>query len=315
MIALLWLTSILKAHLLRRPLALCDIGDLDGIACAALFKIRFPEGVVVLASPADVRRSWLLRRVSWTFVGDLPCPGRVLVRADHHASNAPCALQEFYDPSAPASAVLAARALDLCNDERAKKLVDLAVETDTANITSPEALELNDAVKGSSYRGKLRLIELLATSSLERVLSDPEVRAAIERYRGVRRATEELSERLPPREFFVALFERDLGLSYRYLCILMERRGSKVTIVVVPKGLATVRVYLGSSSRDHDVSRLATRLGGGGHPYAAGATVRGLRRSRVIEGILREASNFLGLSELSVIVVKEGGIEERRWPW
>lgn len=298
----------------RRPLALCDIGDLDGIACAALFKMKYPDGVVVLAAPSDVRRSPLLRRVTWTFVADLPCPGKALVRADHHATNSPCAEREFYDPSAPAAAVLAQRALGLEGDERAAKLVKLAVETDTAKVESKEALLLNDAVKGLGYGGKVKLIELLASKPLEEVLSDPFVLEGAKRYEEVRRATEELASRLPAEEIFVAVFKRRLKLSYRYLCILMERKGSKMTAALVPRGLFGLHVYLGSSSPEYDVSRIAERLGGGGHAYAAGATITCLRREACVRRVLSEIANHVGRGRLRVLVVSEEGFVERTWP-
>lgn len=308
------LASILRSIIFKRPIALCDIGDVDGVACAALFKMKFPDGSVVLAAPSDVRESWLLRAASWTFVADLPCPGKAFIRADHHASNSPCATYEFYDPSAPAAAVLALRALDLGGNPAAIKLASLAVETDTARITSEEAVKLNDAVKGSRYRGKLRLVELLASKPLEEVLSDPRVRGAIERYRLVREVTERLAAEAPPDEFFIAIFERDLKLSYRYLCILMEKRGAKVTAVVVPKGLTSIRVYLGSASKEYDVSKVAVRLGGGGHPYAAGATIRHFARAEAVARVLRELAALLNRQQLNVLVVKRGGLERRVWP-
>ena len=263
--------SVALAILSKRPLGLCDANDLDGIVCAALFKMKYPRGVVVLASPAEVSKSLLIRRVAWTYVADLPCPGRAYIRADHHATNPPCAVHEFYDPHAPAAASLAIRALGLEGDARAEKLVKLAVEADTARIESREALMLSDAVKGSSYRGKLRLIELLASRRLEDVLSDEEVRRSIERYSEVRARTEELAKRLPVEDELIVFFKKDQGLSYRYLCILMERRGVKLTAMLVPRGLRRVRAYLGSSTPDYDVSIIARRLGGGGHAYAAGA--------------------------------------------
>lgn len=293
---------------------MCDISDMDGIVCAALFKMVHRKGVVVLAAPPDVRRSPLLRRVRWSFVADLPCPGKAVVRADHHASNSPCAEQEFYDPSAPAAAVLALKALGLEGDEGARRLVELAVETDTARIKSKEALTLNDAVKGSGYGGKLRLIDLLASKPLEEVLNDPFVLEAAKRYEEVRRATEELAAELPAEEVFVATFKRRLRLSYRYLCILMERKGSKITAVLAPQWPFSLRVYLGSSSPGYDVSKIAEKLGGGGHPYAAGASLSCLSRRRCVESVLAEIAGYLGRERLKVFVVGEDGFEERWWP-
>ncbi|RLF04000.1 MAG: Fis family transcriptional regulator [Thermoprotei archaeon] len=305
--------SVILAVLRKRPLGLCDASDLDGIVCAALFKMRYPRGVVVLASPAEVSKSLLIRSVTWTYVADLPCPGRAYMRADHHATNPPCAVHEFYDPHAPAAATLAIKALGLEGDSRAEKLVELAVEADTASIRSKEALTLSDAVKGSSYRGKLRLVELLAFRQLEDVLSDEEVRRSAERYSEVRAETEELAKKLPVEDELVVFFEKDRGLSYRYLCILMERRGVKLTAMLVPRGLRHVRAYLGSSTPEYDVSIIARRLGGGGHAYAAGALVGGATRRRALRRVLREIASYLGRDALKVYVVDDEGLRAVYW--
>lgn len=299
--------SICKALVAGKPLALCDIGDLDGLACAALFKMKYREGVLVLASPSDVKNSRILRAVEWTFVADLPCPGKAVLRADHHATNAPCARQEFYDPKAPAAAVLALKALGLEGFRRAEVLVRLAVETDTAKIESNEALALNDAVKGAGYRGKLKLAEMLSTTELEKVLSNGEVKKWMERYSKVRLATEKLASELPVVEHFVAVFEENVQISYRYLSILVERRGTKFTAIIVPKGFSMIRVYLGSSDQTYDVSRLAGKLGGGGHSFAAGASIRGYPVRKIIRKVLKEIAMFTGQKELKVYMVREQG--------
>ncbi|MCS7104706.1 MAG: DHHA1 domain-containing protein [Thermofilaceae archaeon] len=307
--------SIVYALITKRPLALCDIGDLDGITCAALFKTKFPKGVVVLAAPSDIKNSRLIRHTTWTFVGDLPCPGKVLIRADHHATNSPCAVHEFYDPSAGAAALLAQRALGLEGDERATRLVKLAVETDTAKIESDEALSLDAAVKGLGYRGKLHLIDLLSVRPLEEVLEDPRVLKGIKSHEMVRRSTEDLASRLPVNETFVAIFKRRMRVSYRYLCILMERKGAKVTAIVVPRGIWVVRLYLGSSTPSYDVSKIAEKLGGGGHAYAAGATVRALHRRKAFKRILEVIAAHLNKDSLDILVVENmNSIKQFTWP-
>ncbi|MEM1509436.1 MAG: DHHA1 domain-containing protein [Thermofilaceae archaeon] len=295
--------SICKALVTRKPLALCDIGDLDGLTCAVLFKMKYREGVLVLASPSDVKNSRILRAVEWTFVADLPCPGKAVLRADHHATNTPCARQEFYDPRAPAAAVLALKALGLEDFKQAERLVKLAVETDTAKIESNEALALNDAVKGAGYRGKLRLAEMLSTMELEKVLSNGEVKKWIERYSKVRLATEKLASELPDVEHFVAVFEKNMQISYRYLSILIERKGAKFTAIIVPRSFSMIRVYLGSSDQAYDVSMLAGKLGGGGHPFAAGASIRGYPVSKIIRKVLKEIAAFTGQKELNVYMI------------
>lgn len=308
--------TILAAIVLKRPLALCDIGDFDGIACAALFKMTFPKGLVVLAAPSDVRRSPLIRHVSWAFIADLPCPGKALLRADHHDSNPPCAAHEYYDPSAPASALLALSALGLEGSERARRLVDLAIDTDTAQMSAREATLLNNAVKGSGYLGKLRLIKLLSERAVEEVLEDPRVRGVVNRYSRVVSLTEEFAERLPIKDHVIVVFRRRLPISCRYLCILLERRGARLTAAVVPRGLRGVRVYLGSSSPQLNVARVAEELGGGGHPYAAGAELSALSREKAVRRVLEALARHVRATELRFYLVeREGDVTVREWPY
>lgn len=299
------LVGIVKGKMLRKPLGLCDIGDLDGMVCAALFKMRYPDGVVVFASPKDVQKSFLIRHVGWDFVGDLPCPGKVRVRADHHATNKPCAEREFYDPDAPAAAVMCLKAFDLEEDEKASSLVELAVETDTANIKTREAEVLNAATKGATYREKLVLAEKLAKEG-KAAADDPFVKKLAERYFVVQRRTEEFAEKITPMRVTVVVFKKNSQLSYRYLCILLERRGAEVTFLAVPRGLFTIRVYLGArQDTKYDVSLIASALGGGGHRYAAGAHVTGIPRSRALNRALRTLTEYLGMEKLEAYLVDE----------
>ncbi len=288
-----------------KPLALSDMNDVDGIASAALYKRKEPEAVVVLAYPSEVKKSLVLRAVYWDFVADLPCPGRARFRADHHETNKPCADVEFYDPEAPASAVLALRGLGLVGDPVAEKLAAVAVETDTARIETREAELLDAAVKGASYRGRLFLVERLAREGL-RVLEEPRVREWVERHMEVKRRTEEMAGRLPLRRDMLVLFRRDLGLSYRYLSILLERRGADFTFIVVPKPFWAYRVYAGARhDSPRDAALVARRLGGGGHRYAAGAFVRAFPRSRALHRILSVLRDYLGSERLEFVVVED----------
>lgn len=94
-------------------------------------------------------------------------PGKVLIRADHHRTNKPCAKVEFYDPEAPCSALMAMKALGLENDPIANSLVKVAIETDTANITSEEAEKLDLAVRFASYPEKIFIVRNLAVNGLQ----------------------------------------------------------------------------------------------------------------------------------------------------
>ncbi|MQJ93288.1 hypothetical protein, partial [Escherichia coli] len=130
------------------------------------------NGVVVLAGPTDVGK-WWGKLVNWDFVADLPCPGRAKVRADHHKTNKPCAESEYYDPDAPAAAVLAARALSLAGDPVADELVEAAVQTDTINIVDERVRLLDLAVRYANAKEKLEIVNLLAARGLSALEEEP----------------------------------------------------------------------------------------------------------------------------------------------
>jgi hypothetical protein len=304
--------QILTAQIKKKPLALSDAGDVDGIVSATLFKISKPNAEIVLAHPQDVLRSPILRRVYWDFVADLPCPGKARLRADHHVTNSPCADEEFYDPSAPASAFLAMKALSLDNNPLAVTLVNLAVETDTADIRSQEALLLDAAVKGAGYRGKLRLVELLAREGLE-ALKREEVREWISRHEEMRKRTEKIAEKIPVEKVTIVAFKKDLGIAYRYLTILLERRGAEFTLVIVPRGLFKFRLYAGAQpSSSYDASVIASSLGGGGHKYAAGALFNATSLEKALKRVLSVARTHYVIGDDAIYVANEEDIKKEK---
>jgi len=267
------LFGVIAAKLAKRPVALCDAGDVDGIASAALFKRRYPNGYVELMGPTDVRR-WWVRLVKWDFVADLPCPGKARIRADHHETNAPCAEVEFYDPDAPASAVLAAEALGLLEDEVAKQLVDAAVQTDTANVTDPKVKLLDLAIRYADRRQKLAAVEKLAQKGLA-ALEDEPLKSMAERGLEKDRLVAQIASSMPAEETLFIYSPTRLGISYRLLAIELEKRGAKFVNILVRRGWRTYRLYCGAH-RDspYDCAELARRMGGGGHKYAAGALIK-----------------------------------------
>jgi hypothetical protein len=267
------LFGVIAAKLAKRPVALCDAGDVDGIASAALFKRRHPNGYVELAGPTDVRR-WWVKLVWWDFVADLPCPGRAKTRADHHKTNKTCAEAEFYDPEAPASAVLAARALGLEGDEVAGQLVEAAVQTDMANVTDPKIKLLDLAVRYAGKRQKLVAVEKLAQKGLAAVDEEP-LRSMAERGLEKDRLVAQIASSIPAEETLFIYSPTQLGISYRLLAIELERKGAKFVNILVRRGWRTYRLYCGAHWDGlHDCAEVAARMGGGGHKYAAGALIK-----------------------------------------
>ena len=302
-IAALRLLTIAYAKILRRPICLSDISDVDGIVSASLFKMKFPQGIVVLAGPREAAKSPILRLPTWDFVADLPCPGKVRVRADHHKTNKPCAEREYYDDKAPCAALLALRALGLEESSLAKKLVGLSIETDTANIKSSEARALDSAIKGAPYWGKLYLVERLSREGLN-CLNDERVKGWMDRAEAAKRWTEYVSTLIPVERTTIVVFRKDIRIFYRYLSILLERRGAEFTSLIVPRGLFSIRIYLGAQpTSPYDASILALKYGGGGHKVAAGALIQCAFRERVIRRILRDLKEYLGTSTMKYLEV------------
>lgn len=268
------LIKALKGKLMGRPLAMCDIGDVDGIASAALFKRKYPNGVVILMGPNDVKK-WWVRLITWDFVADLPCPGKAKIRADHHKTNKPCAKEEFYDPEAPASAVLAAKALGLEEDYVAKELVEAAVQTDMANVTDPKIRLLDLAIRYAKDGERYIAVELLAARGLAALEEEPLKSMS---QRGVERdeLVKKIAESIPPTERLFIYSPVRLGISYRALVIELEKKGAKFVNILVRRGLRTFRLYCGAH-RDsaYDCTAVAAKLGGGGHKYASGALAKG----------------------------------------
>lgn len=282
-----FLTAI-SAKLLGKPLALCDIGDLDGVGSAALFLRRHRDGVVVLMAPPDVKR-WWVRRITWDFVADLPCPGKARIRADHHKSNAPCAEKEFYDPEAPASAALAIKALGLEDDPVARWIVDRAVETDTAKIVTEEARVLDAAIRVANYKEKLSIARLLAEGGPEALKSEI-IRELANRGFEMERRVVDAANRIPVADNLVIISPRRIELfSYRRLAIELENRGARFVNIIVRRGFRTWRLYCGANKNsEYDCTDVARRFGGGGHKYAAGAIIKAplLRPAKPVEELI-----------------------------
>lgn len=292
--------SVLWAKLTRKKICLSHSSDADGIVCAALFLRAFRgKGMVILAEPYEIQGGSWLNMFTWDYVLDLPCPPKAYVFIDHHKTNKPSnkAKEVYHDPTAPSAAVLAIRAFKLEDDPTAVKLVELANECDTANIVSNEAWDLNDAVKGSPRDERVKLAKLLSEMGLE-ALKLPEVQKWIERNRERRERTRQLADKIPIEDNIFIELNGENNISPRNLMITLEKRGAKVTCVVAPKN-GKYKIHLGSREDSGvDCSKLAAKIGGGGHKYAAGATVEDLNKA------LKLIAKKLGLKKLRIHVVR-----------
>jgi len=290
----------LWAKLRSKRTCLSHSSDADGIVCAALFlKHVKGDGFVLLAEPYEIQGGSWVNLFKWDYVLDLPCPPKAQVFIDHHKTNKPSprVKEVYHDPTSPSAAALALRAFKLEGDPVAQKLVELANECDTANITSDEAWELNDAVKGAPRSKRAKLAKLLSKLGLE-ALKLPEVQGWIARNRERRERTKQLADKIPIEDGVFIELDGEEDVSPRNLMITLEKRGAKVTCVITPRD-GKYKVHLGSrDDSDVDCSKIAAKLGGGGHKHAAGATVDDLNKA------LKVIAKKLGLRKVKLHVVR-----------
>lgn len=294
------LLALLWAKLRAKRTCLSHSSDADGIVCAALFLRHVKgDGFVLLAEPYEVQRGSWINFFTWDCVLDLPCPPKAQVFIDHHKTNKPSprTREVHHDPASPSAAALALKAFKLEEDSVARKLVELANECDSANIISDEAWDLNDAVKGAPRGKRAKLTKLLSELGLE-ALKLPDVQKWIARNRERRERTRQLADKIPIEDYVFIELDGEEDISPRNLMITLEKRGAKVTCVIAPKN-GKYKVHLGSrEDSDVDCSKIAAKLGGGGHKHAAGATVDDLKRA------LKVIAKKLGLRKVRLNVVR-----------
>ncbi|WP_243679052.1 Fis family transcriptional regulator [Vulcanisaeta distributa] len=243
-------------------------------------------------------------------------PGKVLIRADHHRTNKPCAKVEFYDPEAPCSALMAMKALDLENDPIANSLVKVAIETDTANITSDEAEKLDLAVRFASYPEKIFIVKNLAINGLQS-LSNSRIGRLIERggYRA-KRIMLKIADKIPIKDV-INIYSPPIdlgGISYRQLTIeLQHRGGAKMVNILLRLSRRTFRYYCGGADRDsppYDCTQVATKLGGGGHKYASGAQYKSpfFNPGKGVETFINTLKAYLNVDRLEVLELARDSI-------
>ena len=151
-------------------------------------------------------------------------------------------------------------------------------------------------MKGAPRSKRAKLAKLLSELGLE-ALKLSEVQEWVVRNRERRARTKQLADKIPIEDSVFIELEDEEAVSPRNLMITLEKRGAKVTCVITPKD-GKYKVHLGSrEDSDVDCSKIAAKLGGGGHKHAAGATVDDLNRA------LKVIAKKLGLKKVKLHVV------------
>ena len=295
----LWLVAKIK----RKPLILSHSGDADGILSAAIALRKFGDAEVELAEPYEIQKGGLFNLfdiIQWDIVADLPCPKGAKLWIDHHKTNKPCGKRYVYDPSAPCAAVLVLKALGLEDDEVARRLAEIAVQTDTASIRDEVAWKVYDAVKGSNRDGRLFLVKLFARQGLK-ALEQPTVQKFMVNGRNRRENSEKAALRIPEGIIPFIYIDKHGLVFARMMLWYLQLRGFKLMFTVRRVSPREWSISIGRGDDSIDCSEIAAKLGGGGHSAAAGATVKAkspMEVKRMVEKIIGEELTFFKVSEL-----------------
>ncbi|MDG6927800.1 MAG: hypothetical protein JRN26_03040 [Nitrososphaerota archaeon] len=211
--------------------------------------------------------------------------GRVLW-TDHHEYSAEnmerlreLGVDLLIDPKSPAAAILVAQRYGI-NDEHSKRLVDMATQSDSWKIREEKVMDLVNIIDYYNYlenkmeRPRLASLScILAQNDPEKLLPD-DLKVVLEHYKKVKgKAFEKVMS--TSTEAVVN------GLKFRFSLSPSIISGTQATDLMIKSFKADVYVAIkedgGVSFRrgrdDIDLSKMAALFGGGGHAYAAGASV------------------------------------------
>ena len=265
--------------------------DVDGVVCAAIVLRRFPKALICTGEPKEDLAG------EYDIVVDLPLKRglRTKVWIDHHqtGNEGGTADEIVHDPNAPSAARLVAQYLGVGGE-----LAELADRADSASYQSQPpvgeeesydpAWDINDAVKEIKEDSRfVELAQVLASRGVDAVRR--KFQREIARTRELRKRADELANRAwnVVRETgadtaVLRMPGGDLSsptVSGRVVFSLYER-GIKCCAVFYEGGCwFNVRKDLSGP----DVSAIAKRFGGGGHPKSAGAPIDHDRVEAVVE--------------------------------
>ncbi len=186
------------------------------------------------------------------------------------------------DPAAPAAAILVAKRYNI-NDEHSRRVVDMATQSDSWKIKEEKVMDLVNLIDYYNYLEK-KTLQRPRLSALSYILAQEDI------------------ENVPPEDMSVIIkhykqvkekaFEKVLsnstdtvidGLRFRFALSPNIISGTQATDLLIKNFHADVYVAIkedgGVSFRrgrdDIDLSKMAALFGGGGHAYAAGASLGG----------------------------------------
>ncbi len=291
--------------------------DIDGVVSAALVLMKYPNAKIDFLTLRDLR---LVSDVEYDLVIDLPKLPKAKANVDHHLSNYEKLVKDkritekdLIDPKAPSAADLLIKYLNLEDNPKARKLVELANIADTGGYTK-EIYILDKIIKCHSNEPdilhKIAWILVDMGSDFMRdnwIINEwKRIKPWLEKGRKIGEKIVKEALKKGIKYLIVDLISGYPRLAISDLQWLFLNKGGNVIIVInrmteqdpvcprITRGNLhdTVRISLRVSKNcNFDGRKLAEMLGGGGHEKAAGARFRGEEYFNMLAKVLDELSN------------------------
>ncbi|MCD6491031.1 MAG: DHHA1 domain-containing protein [Candidatus Njordarchaeia archaeon] len=274
--------------------------DIDGICCAALILLKYPNAKIDFLSVLEAKESLDY----YDIVADLPKGKNTKANIDHHESNYKRLVEQnllttrdLIDPNAPSATRLLANYLDLTNNKIAIELVEMADLADTGNLDDT-LYKLDKIIKSNLKKPEnlLKIAKILASRGRD-FINDPWIQkewSVVSDYisrsidyikklvnkaisRDIRYMIFDLRKRFP---YFIA---KDVAHEF------LSKGGLAVAVTYLDPDTQKSRISLRiSNSCDIHAGKLAEKFGGGGHEKAAGSIPENFEKAIYI--ILNEFS-------------------------
>ncbi len=290
--------------------------DVDGIVSAALILIKYPNAKIDYLTLKDLNSAM---GIEYDLIVDLPKLPLAKANVDHHISNYERVTKnnlmtdkDLIDPAAPSAASLLIKYLNLENNPRARKLVDLANIADTGGY-SKKTYILDKIIKCHSKEPDiLHKIAWILVEKGEEFLDDEWLKNEWKRISDFLEKGREISKKIVKdvlkrkvKNLIVDLIKGFPRLAISDLQWLFINKGGEVIVVInrmrdndpICPSLSknanddTARISIRVSKKSTFNGReLAEKLGGGGHVKAAGARVKASEYYNALGLIIHELS-------------------------
>ncbi len=290
-------------------------GDIDGLACAALFYRKFGENSIIVdfLSVIEAQETG----TTYDYATDLPKPKNARCVIDHHSRNLERLKRakrfdpqnDIIDPNAPSAAAIVYHHLKLpLTDAVSRKIVNLANNADRGRLPR-EYAPLFHLTRWfiDDNENLTRLAKILANRGVDGAIEHPWVR---NEYRVVRRRVSRTNRKIyrflnrnkekigdvvfiDTRKFLPAKFAKQIIGPF-------FKAGARVVIIAyedIRNNLITTSIRVASSfKKSLNVGDFASQLGGGGHEKAAAVRAAS---DEELEHILQEFTKIAAKKGLS----------------